>query len=462
MKKQRSRPLLRYAVSLVAMLALVILAGTFFYVQVAAKTFASAASPQRNFPLQLTQPPYWMAGQAALGMQLACQSPNAKARCYTPQQIQNAYNITPLYKNRITGVGHTIVIVDAFQSPTIRHDLAMFDRIFGLKDPRLEIFAPDGLAAFNPKDPVQVSWAGEITLDVEWAHAVAPGANIALVLANPLKVQNNSFSGFLLNILRATQFAVKNNLGDVISQSFGGNETCATKAALQAQHAVFQTAAAKKITLLASSGDRGAAEINCASNTFVKAVSTPASDPLVTAVGGTSLNANAANGTYINETGWVGSGGGFSAIFPKPTFQKGVQAIANNRRGLPDVASVADPRTGVVVVWSSSGQGADLVAVFGGTSVGSPQWAGITALINERMGARIGFLNGALYRLGASDQTAKAFHDITKGNNSFAGQDANGVAVAVKGFDAAKGWDPVSGLGTPNAVMLAQLLPQFA
>jgi subtilase family serine protease len=307
-----------------------------------------------------------------------------------------------------------------------------------------------------------VGWAGKITLDVEWAHAVAPGANIDLVLANPLKVQSNTFSGFLLNILRATQFAVNNNLGDVISQSFGGNETCATKATLQAQHAVFQAAAAKKITLFASSGDRGAALVNCASTTFVKAVSTPASDPLVTAVGGTTLNANATNGAYINETGWVGSGGGFSAIFPKPNFQKGVQAIANNRRGLPDVAYVADPRTGVVVVWSSSGQGPDLVAVFGGTSVGSPQWAGITVLTNERMGARIGPLNGALYHLGASAQSSKAFHDITKGNNSFAGQDANGAAVAVKGFDAAKGWDPITGLGTPNVAALAQLLPQFA
>ncbi|HEV2662105.1 MAG TPA: hypothetical protein VGU68_15970, partial [Ktedonobacteraceae bacterium] len=129
-------------------------------------------------------------------MQLTCQKPNAQGRCYTPQQIQNAYNITPLYKSHTTGVGHTIVLIDAFQSPTIRHDLALFDRIFGLKDPKLQIFAPDGLVPFNPKDAAQVGWAGEITLDVEWAHAIAPGANIALVLANPLKVQSNTFSGF--------------------------------------------------------------------------------------------------------------------------------------------------------------------------------------------------------------------------------------------------------------------------
>ncbi len=457
--KRAHKQRLYYAVSLTVMLTIMLLAGTFFYLQNVTQTSAHAA--QNNFVLHLARPVYWMAGQATTGMQLACQKASAQGRCYTPQQIQNAYNITPLYKSRTTGVGHTIVLIDAFQSPTIRHDLALFDRIFGLKDPKLQIFAPDGLVPFNPKDAAQVGWAGEITLDVEWAHAIAPGANIALVLANPLKVQSNTFSGFLLNILRATQFAVKNNLGDVISQSFGGNENCATPEVLQVQHQTFAAATAKKISLLASSGDMGAAQINCASTSFARAVSTPASDPLVTAVGGTTLTANAANGTYMHETAWVGSGGGFSAIFPRPNFQGHAQQTSN-QRGLPDVASVADPRTGVVVVWSSSGQGANLAAVFGGTSVGAPQWAGITVLTNERMGARIGLLNGALYRLGASAQAALAFHDIAQGNNNFAGQDANGATVDVKGFNAAKGWDPVTGLGTPNVAELARLLPQFA
>jgi subtilase family serine protease len=456
--KRAHKQRLRSTVSLIVTVTMLLIAGTFFYLQVVTRTSAHAA--QSNFPLRLTRPVYWMAGQAAMGMQLACQKANARGRCYTPQQIQNAYNITPLYKSRTTGVGHTIVLIDAFQSPTIRHDLALFDRIFGLKDPKLQIFAPDGLVPFNPQDPAQVGWAGEITLDVEWAHAIAPGANIDLVLANPLKVQSNTFSGFLLNILRATQFAVKNNLGDVISQSFGGNENCATQEVLQIQHQVFAAATAQKISLLASSGDMGAAQINCASTSFVKAVSTPASDPLVTAVGGTTLTASAANGTYMSETAWVGSGGGFSAVFARPKFQS--KAQTNQQRGVPDVASVADPRTGVVVVWSSSGMGANLVAVFGGTSVGAPQWAGITVLTNERMGARIGLLNHALYRLGASAQAGQAFHDIVQGNNNFTGKDANGATVNIKGFDTAKGWDPVTGLGTPNVAELAQLLPQFA
>lgn len=396
-----------------------------------------------------------------MGMQLACQSPKATARCYTPQQIQQAYDIAPLNKAGITGKGHTIVIIDAFQSPTIRHDLAMFDRIFGLNDPTLRIFAPDGLAPFNPKDPAQVSWAAEITLDVEWAHTIAPGAAIDLVLSNPTKnINGNTLSAFLLNILRATSFAVQHNLGDVISQSFGGDEACVSKQILQIQHQVFQAATVKGITLLAASGDRGAAEINCAATSFVKAVSTPASDPLVTAVGGTTLNASTTTGQYMGETAWVGSGGGFSTVFARPTFQQGIPAIATNQRGVPDIAYNADPRSGVLVIWSSSGHGKDLAVVFGGTSAGSPQWAGITALLNQTLGKRIGLLNTVLYQVGKNAATAQTLHDITSGNNTFIGKDANGALVTINGFPTQKGWDPVTGLGTPDATKLIQLITQ--
>jgi subtilase family serine protease len=460
LKKRKYQHHLYWMMSLFVVVALVGLGGSILYLQT--KSVAHASPPPHNFTLQLAHPHYWYGGAAAVGMNLACQSPTPAAHCYTPQQIQNAYHVTPLHTAGITGAGHTMVIVDAFQSPTIRHDLQMFDRVFGLKDPTLNILAPDGLAPFNQKDPVQVSWAAEITLDVEWAHAVAPGAAIDLVLSNPAKDPGaNTLSGFLLNLSRATAFAVKNNLGDVISQSFGGNEACMSMQALQAQHKVFQAAVAKHITLLAASGDRGAAEINCTFTTFTKNVSTPASDPLVTAVGGTTLNANATTGAYIGETAWMGSGGGFSTVFPRPAFQQGVQGFGN-QRGVPDIAYNADPRSGVLVVWSSSGQGNDLAVVFGGTSAGSPQWAGITVLLNQMMGKRIGFLNGALYRLGKSPLNAAAsLHDITMGMNNFVGKDANGVAVAVGGFDAGKGWDPVTGWGTPDVARLVMLLPGF-
>jgi subtilase family serine protease len=289
---------------------------------------------------------------------------------------------------------------------------------------------------------------------VEWAHAIAPGASINLVLANPLRAQ--TLSDFLLSMLRATAFAVQNNLGDVISQSFGGNEACVSPQILQLQHKVFAAAIDKHMTLLAASGDRGAAQINCAFTGFVKGVSTPASDPLVTAVGGTTLNASPATGTYVGETAWVGSGGGMSTIFARPLFQQGIAGIVGNHRGLPDIAYDGDPRSGVLVVWSSSGQGKNLAFAFGGTSIGSPQWAGITVLLNQAMGKRIGFLNGALYQLGKGP--ASPLHDIVNGTNTFMGKVTSGVLVIIKGFTAAKGWDPVTGWGTPDAANLVHLL----
>ncbi len=462
MKKRAFTHPLSYVLAFALGLTFVSMIASTVYLQQSSSLVHAEHAGTHNFTFQLARPHYWMAGPATLANGLPCQAQNAINRCYTPGQIQRAYNIAPLLASRTTGLGHTIVIVDAFQSPTIRHDLALFDATFGLKAAKLNILAPDGLAPFNPKDAAQVSWAAEITLDVEWAHAVAPGATIDLVLANPTQDPNaNTLSGFLLNILRATSFAVTHNLGDVISQSFGGNEACVSKGVLQAQHNVFQAATAKGITLLAASGDRGTAEINCAFTSFTRSVSTPASDPLVTAVGGTTLNANAATGTYTAESAWNGSGGGLSAVYPRPTFQQGIAAIVGNQRGVPDIAYNGNPTSGVLVIWSSSGKGNDLAVVFGGTSAGSPQWAGITVLMNEVLGKRIGFLNPVLYRIGMS-ATPQAFHDITKGTNTFTAKNANGATVTIKGFPTTKGWDAVTGWGTPNVTNLVMLVAHLA
>ena len=460
MKKRTFRRPIYWMFSASVFLLLAGLVSGVLFLQSKSSAFAvSAYHHNRPFALQLAHPQYWYGGLAAVGMQLPCQSPTAAARCYTPQQIQTAYDISSLHAAGITGKGHTIVIVDAFQSPTLRHDLRMFDHVFGLGDPVLRIFAPDGLVPFNVQDPVQVSWAAEITLDVEWAHAIAPGAAIDVVLANPTRdPKANTLSGFLMNIARATAFAVNNNLGDVISQSFGGNEACATPQSLQAQHRIFLAAAAKRITLLAASGDRGAAQIDCTFSTFVKGVSTPASDPLVTAVGGTTLKANATTGAYGGEAAWNGSGGGFSTVFARPTFQQGVSGILGNRRGVPDVAYNGDPRSGVLVIWSSSGKGKNLAVVFGGTSAGSPQWAGITVLLNQVLGKRVGFLNNMLYRIGKSALATHAFHDVTTGTNTFIGRNAQQALVTVSGFSAHTGWDATTGWGSPDVAHLIKLV----
>jgi subtilase family serine protease len=285
-----------------------------------------------------------------------------------------------------------------------------------------------------------VGWAGEITLDVEYAHAIAPHATIDLVLAK---------SNMDADILSALKFAVDNNLGEVISQSYGEGEICMVPALRKLQHQLFQEAVNKGITLFAASGDQGAAQPTCDGTSFFRSASIPASDPLVTAVGGTYLNANPQTGKYQGEAAWNdrfgASGGGFSVLFPHPAFQNGF--VGNDHRGVPDIAYDGDVNGGVLVVWSSSGQGRDLVFIFGGTSAGSPQMAGELALVNQAFG-RQGNINPTLYEGFARHGYLTFFHDITVGTNTFTGKDSNGKTVTIIGYNTHHGWDPVTGLGS--------------
>ncbi len=384
-----------------------------------------------------------------------CQNPTYVIHCYGPKQIRVAYAIQPLLNAGINGSGRTIVIVDAFQSPTIVQDLQAFNQAFNLPSAKLNIIAPDGLTPFNPNDPNQVSWAGEISLDVEWAHAVAPDAIIDLVLAK---------SNQDVDILSVTKYAIDNNLGDVISQSFGENESCVDHTLLAEEHAVFQEATNKHITLLASSGDSGAAELTCDGTSWVLAVSSPASDPLVTAVGGTQLFANQKSGSYLSEVAWNepqfqgASGGGYSVIFKRPAYQK--NAVPSQWRGVPDVAYNAAVNGGVLVAFSviPPGSQGGPFHIFGGTSAGSPQWAGIVALANQKAGERLGFLNPAIYEIGENSSYSRAFHGILFGNNTVQLPDAKGNIVTIIGYSAHKGWDAVTGWGTPKVAGLVPLL----
>jgi subtilase family serine protease len=367
--------------------------------------------------------------------------------CYGPDQIRAAYDVQPLLNAGITGAGRTIVIVDAYQSPTIKQDLALFDAVWGYPDPAFEIIAPDGLTPFDITSGTQVNWSSEISLDVEWAHAIAPGAAIKLVLAK---------SSSDADILSVTRYAVEHNLGDVISQSFGEAEMCADPKLIRQEHEVFNRASEKGITLIASSGDQGAALPNCDGTALIKAASTPASDPLVTGVGATNLLADAVSGAYQSESVWNdvtcgacdgSSGGGFSTIYHRPGYQAPFQPN-NKQRGVPDVAYNGDVRGGVVVAWGVP-FGVGAFFVFGGASAGSPQWAGLVALADQKGGQRLGAINRSLYHIGKSDAYGQAFHDIAAGNNTFGG---------VEGFAASKGWDASTGLGTPDAARLIPLL----
>ena len=375
-------------------------------------------------------------------------------QCYDPQQIQAAYGFDKLYKLGLSGKGHTIVIVDAFQAPTIQTDLQFFDKTFGLPDPVFKQFMPDGSVPFSYANNDQLSWDEEITLDVEWSHAIAPQANIDLVLS---KTDADA------DILSAERFVVENNLGDVISQSFGENESCVDPTLLKEEHMLFQEATSKHITLLASAGDSGAAELSCDGTSEVKAVSSPASDPLVTSVGGTQLHADPHTGAYQSEVVWSAAvdvvdgagGGGFSVIYQRPEYQEGVPGISRSSRGVPDIAYNASVNNGVLAFLTIPPIGGtnELVTVFGGTSAGSPQWAGLTVLANQLAGHRLGFLNNALYLIGKTPLSGAAFHDITSGNNSF---------DAITGFSAQTGWDAASGWGTPKANVLVPLLTVLA
>ena len=372
---------------------------------------------------------------------LPCESNTAPVQCYEPRQIRMAYNVP----GGLSGAGRSITIIDAFQSPTIGADLAAFSKIFDLARPKLRIIAPQGLTPFNSNDPDQVGWAGEISLDVEWAHAIAPSAKINLVLARSDQDKD---------IFAAQRYVIRHNLGDVLSQSFGEAERCMRPRILKGTHELFKEAAAERMTVFASSGDFGSAQPACHGSGFFEAASSPASDPKVTGVGGTHLRADFPDGDYGAETAWndsIGSsGGGYSMTFSRPRFQRGFGRPQH--RGVPDVSYNASVNGGVLVVWSSSGQGAGAIFVVGGTSAGAPQWAGIAALADQAAHRRVGDINPALYKIGRSAGYHAALHDITQGSNIW------GPSGVTAGFRAHPRWDAVTGLGSPD---IAKLIKQL-
>ncbi len=344
-------------------------------------------------------------------------------RCFTPTSMRNSYNVTPLIANGMDGRGQTIAIIDSFGNPNMASDLKVFNDAMGTShmcgEPGASCAAgtptfqhvywngttmvkepPSG--AQNPGLQTRNIWALEVALDVEWAHAIAPGT------------ANASFT-------------------PVPTQP------------------VFP----------------------------FPTVEWPASDPLVTGVGGTYLCTDALTGTHVDNTsppvdcqnqpnrekGWIASGGGFSHVFGKPAFQNTLPAgsTAIPTRGVPDIAYQASARTGVLVYDTAPGDAEGGVVcpsgnpcsagwyVVGGTSSGCPQWAALVAIADQIAGHGLGMINPALYALAKGPNYGTYFYDVTTGNNQ-----AN---PAVMGYPATTGWDPVTGLGTPNA---ANLLPALA
>jgi subtilase family serine protease len=373
--------------------------------------------------------------------------------CYSPQEIRTAYGLNGLLAAGDQGRGQTIVIIDSFGSPTAKQDLDQFDSDFGLPaPPSFQQLAPLGSVPFDPTDNDQVGWAEETSLDIQWAHALAPQAGI-VVLTSPVS-ETQGVQG-LPEFLKLEQYAVDHHLGKIISQSWGTTEntleTPAGRAIMARFNAFYRSATLRGITFLNSSGDSGTANPDVNGDTYpFPTVSFPSDSPWNTIVGGTSLYADT-SGNYQKETVWndgpgSATGGGVSQIVSEPIWQrvlpKADQRLLAGHRGLPDVAFNADPDTGVLVHLGFFDPDDNGYYIFGGTSEGSPAWAGIIADLNQRAGHALGFLNPLLYGLGATGLLyPAAFRDVTEGDNS---------QPPIPGYSAGRGWDAVTGWGTPN------------
>lgn len=384
---------------------------------------------------------------------------NYDIRCYQPAQLQKAYDLSPLFKRGITGKGKTIIIVDAFGSPTIKEDLAKFDQTFGLSDPpSLRVYQPAGkVPAFDPNDDDMVGWAEETTLDVEWSHVMAPGANI-VILATPVS-ETEGVEGFP-EIVAAENWALDHNLGDVISMSFGATEqTFPSKASILGLRGAFIKAQAKHVALVSSSGDSGATdyELNLNDLYTYPVTSWPTSDPLVTSAGGTQLtldeNGNRLQPDVVWNDGYGAGGGGLSTVFSRPIFQARVAKLVDHHRGVPDISMSAAVDGGVIVYYSFANAG---YHIFGGTSESAPELAGIVALADQYKGGRIDDLNASLYKL----RYPRDVVDVTQGDNTFGPfENSDGNTYTVQGFDAGLGYDLASGLGTIDGT---QFVPALA
>ncbi len=343
---------------------------------------------------------------------------------YTPAEIRQAYGIsqTTLPNGQpATGAGQTIAIVDAYHDPNIQGDLATFDRGYGLPaPPSFKVVQLNGASQTNS------GWAGETALDVEWAHVVAPGANLLLV-----ETPTNSYN----DLLAGVAYAASQPGVVAVSMSWGSsefyNETSLDGYFVTPAGHVGGSNLPGGVTFVASSGDGGA----------WSGPQWPASSPNVLAVGGTSLYLTASN-TYSSESTWLYGGGGYSQVEWEPSYQRGVQNTG--WRTTPDVSYDANPYTGVVTYNSfnlQSGQSGWWIS--GGTSAGAPQWAGILALADQARAVNgLGSLGAAqqmIYSLPSSD-----FHDITTGTN---------------GWPATTGYDPATGRGSP---IVNRIVPSLA
>ncbi len=366
-------------------------------------------------------PTYVLQPQSGTAVPFATTSPTG----HSPIQISQAYGFNQISFNGGSiegdGTGQTIAIVDAYNQPNLSSDLRRFDAAFGLPNP--PHFAIVNQNGGGTLPTANASWGMEESLDLEWAHAMAPGANILLVEAD-----NSSES----DLFAAVQYAASQPGVSVVSMSWGGGEF-----SFESYYdSVFSTPADHQgVAFIASSGDSGAP------------ASYPAVSPNVLAVGGTSLYLNGLG--YASESAWSGSTGGISAYEAKPSYQQSAVSQSATQRTSPDVAYDADPNTGMSVYDSyGTPSGAPWLQV-GGTSAGAPQWAALVAIADQGRALKgLGSLDSGtqllpmLYHLPSSD-----FHDVT-----------SGFSAGNPSYWAGPGYDLVTGLGSPYADRIVSAL----
>ena len=380
-----------------------------------------------------------------------------------PRDAALAYNVEPLWERGLRGEGQTVAVISfASFNP---QDIAGFDQATGITG-ATEI---ERVPVNGGSDDTQSETTGEVTLDLETIRGIAPRARILNYETDINRYEKNPGTQTLTSLIAATAGIVNqivaDRRADIASISYGICDVATTQngqphldpADRQAAEDAFRAAAAAGITIYSASGDQGAFECQRFDETDLRITAGWPASPWVVSVGGTLL-AVRQNGTYFDEAGWedvltnAGTGGGLNPKEPRPEWQRGPgveNEHSNGKRQIPDVAAAADPDSGWFVFWRGEG------VSFGGTSASAPFWAAVTVLVRqlaeqEKVGAngfgRLGYLNPVLYEL-ARTQSPPPFHDVTRGGNRF--------------YNATPGWDFATGLGSPDARLLADQIVAY-